>query len=60
MKAPSRNELRVYYKIKGKINMALDKDIKAVLKKHGYHFYASGVDMINGIRDMAFDREVEV
>ena len=49
--------LKIYYEDEQGINSALDDDIRELAKKYGLKFYASGVDLTTGVRDMAFDGE---
>ena len=39
----------------GEIISELDKAITEVMKSKGYHFYASGMDLQTGVRDLSFD-----
>ena len=49
------NELKVFYH--GKLNEKLDEDIGDLLKTHGYQCWASGFDLEDCIRDLAFDKK---
>ena len=49
------NELRVFYG--GKLNERLDKALKECIAKFGYTRWASGYDLVDNIRDLAFDKE---
>ena len=51
-----KGQLEVYYQCEYEIDAALDKALEEVLEKHGYHRWASGCDLTNGVRDLAFDR----
>lgn len=51
-----RGELNVYYR--DELNPELDQALGKVLKKFGYTLYASGMDMISGVRDLSFDKTV--
>ena len=48
-------ELTVYYS--GPINTDLDKKLEEVLRNFGLKRWASGMDLVNHIRDLAFDSE---
>jgi len=52
-----KEELRIVYKIKERIDPDLDKALGDLLEQYGWHCWASGVNHITGERDMAFDRE---
>lgn len=39
------------------VDSALDKKIEATLKPLGFERWASGMDMCNGKRDLAFERK---
>jgi len=56
MKDVSLKTLKIYYECQdsGTINKYFDSDIRDLAKKYGITFYASGMDMETGIRDMAF------
>jgi len=53
----SLKTLKVYYECQdsGSINKYFESDIRDLVKKYGLTFYASGMDMETGIRDMAFE-----
>ena len=51
----SKKELKVFYE--GELNPDLDLAIKKTLKKFGYKLWASGMDLLNPIRDLAFDKK---
>ena len=55
----SLKTLKVYYECQdsGSINKYFESDIRDLVKKYGLTFYASGMDMETGIRDMAFEFE---
>lgn len=58
-----KEELRVRYNVEAGIDAKLDHDLIACARMHGWHFWASGLDMdfehqrAFGERDLAFDRE---
>ncbi len=51
-------QLRVYYDGPG-INVELDKAIEEALGKFGFERWASGYDLVENIRDLAFDKKKE-
>lgn len=50
-----KNELKIYYK--GELNCYLDQALEDVLKDFGYERWASGLNMISNVRDLAFDKK---
>jgi len=52
-----KGELKVYYLVNGRIDSKLDEAIEEVLKKFGYHRWASGSDFETKVRDLAFDKK---
>jgi len=50
-----QDELRIYYQ--GKPNYEMEDELKPILGKYGYHMWASGFDLEDKIRDLAFDKE---
>lgn len=50
------NELKIFYKC-NEGNDELEAELEKLLKKYGYHRWASGYDLEDGIRDIAFDKE---
>ena len=56
MKDLSLKTLKIYYECQdnGSINKYFESDMRDLAKKYGITFYASGMDMTTGIRDMAF------
>ena len=48
-------EIKIYYK--GKPTENFDKEIEDFLKNYGYSFYASGMDLVERVRDLAFERK---
>lgn len=50
------NELKVFYQ--GELNSEMDNDLSVLLKKYGYTNWASGMDLVDNVRDLAFDRKV--
>jgi len=57
MKDLSLKTLKIYYECQdnGNMNKYFESDIRDLVKKYGLTFYASGMDMETGIRDMAFE-----
>lgn len=60
-----RGELKVYYKMfdledseHNGIVTVIDDAIMGALKNLGFKMWASGYDLTNGVRDLAFDKEV--
>lgn len=53
-------EIRIYYKHKDKIVETWDLAIEDALFAFGLKRWASGVDLTNGVRDLAFGPETEV
>ena len=49
-------DIRIYYKTKGGSNFDLDDFFRLLLKLMGYQFYASGMDMEIGVRDLCFEK----
>jgi len=41
----------------GSINEYFDKDMRKLAKLYDVRFYASGVDLTNGVRDICFDNK---
>lgn len=50
-------ELKVYYK--GALNRNLDRALEEALKKFGYERWASGMNLLESVRDLAFTRETD-
>ena len=52
----SIESLKVYYACadSGNINQHFDKEMRELAKKYGVKFWASGVDLTTGVRDLAF------
>lgn len=48
-------ELKIFYK--DKFNHKLDKAIRDLLTKFGYEEWASGYNLIDGVRDLCFDKK---
>ena len=46
-------ELKIFYE--GEINAHLDEELRKVLGAFGYETWASGVDLIDNVRDLAFE-----
>jgi len=53
-------QLRVYYNNNWGIDVFLDRALEKVLVEHGYSRWASGCDLINGVRDLAFEPTEEL
>lgn len=51
-----KNELKVFYH--GEINENLDIALEKILQGFGYAFWASGTDLKESVRDLAFDKKV--
>jgi len=49
------NEFRIYYKIKGRL-VNFEKELEKLLEKHEYKRWASGYDLIDGVRDLCFEK----
>jgi len=49
-------ELKIKYKIKRRNDPGLDRDLRKLLKKHGFKYIGSGFDLCNNWRDMQFER----
>ena len=54
----AKNELKVFYKRGKKVNIELDNKIITFFVKLGYRRWASGYNLIDNVRDLAFDKEV--
>ena len=54
-------QLKVFYKmlVDEPINPDFERDIEKVLKKHGYESWASGFCLVDGVRDIAFDKRTD-
>ncbi len=52
-------DIRIYYKTKGGSDLDLEDFFKLLLKLMGYQFYASGMDIKNGVKDLCFERKVQ-
>ena len=46
-------ELKVFYK--GELNVKLDEAVEKVLKTFGYRRWASGMNLVESVRDLAFE-----
>lgn len=53
-----KGELRVHYQCGYEVNIDLDKALEKVLREQGYERWASGCDLTNGVRDLAFCSEL--
>lgn len=51
------NAMSVFYHRTEGINTDLDEAIEQAVKPYGYERYASGIDVTNGVRDLAFDKK---
>lgn len=51
-----KQELKVFYDSKD-INTKLDKAIEDAIKPFGYKWWASGYNLVDHKRDLAFDKE---
>ena len=49
------NEVRIFYS--GKLNPSLDGNIEKIMKAEGYELWASGFNLRDNVRDMAFERK---
>ena len=49
------NEFRIYYKVKGRL-VNFEKELEKLFGEHGYDRWASGYDLINGVRDLCFEK----
>ena len=49
--------LTIKYKIEGRQNKVLDKEIGKVAKELGYKWHAQGFDFTNEYRDLGFEKE---
>ena len=50
------NEIKIFYRSKDGVNLELDKSLEGLLNTLGYRRWASGRDLTNGIRDLAFEK----
>ena len=48
-------DLRVYYRVDGKINAEFDEEIIALAKKHNLREWSSGYNPDNKVRDLTFE-----
>ena len=53
---PKKQTLKVYYDSEG-VETILDKAIEEALKPFGYKMWASGYNLIEHKRDLAFDKK---
>ena len=62
MKDLSLKTLRVFYECQdsGNINEYFDKEMGELAEKYGLRFWASGVGLESGVRDLAFDTKNKV
>ena len=54
----AKNELKVFYKRGKKVNIELDNKMTTFFEELGYRRWASGYNLIDNVRDLAFDKEV--
>jgi len=54
------NEIKIYYKHKEGIVSEWDSIIEAALSTLGFKRWASGFNLITGIRDLAFDFKIDL
>jgi len=47
-------QLQVYYNCGWTINEGLDEALRKLLTDYGYKCWATGCDLTNGVRDLAF------
>ncbi|GAG48532.1 unnamed protein product, partial [marine sediment metagenome] len=52
-------QLSIFYNEGMTINSELDTALREVLRKFGYHWWASGCNLITGVRDLAFKQVQE-
>ena len=52
--------LSIFYNEGMTINSELDSALREVLFEFGYHWWASGCNLITGTRDLAFERAVKL
>ena len=50
-------ELKVFYE-NHVVNSELDKALEATMLEFGYKQWASGYNLIDGVRDLAFDKQI--
>lgn len=50
-------ELKVFYRHPNRIDEELDMALKKTLKTFGYEPWASGFNLIDEVRDLAFDKK---
>ena len=50
-----KGQLNIYYDGKGEYE--LEKDLRELLKSYGYKFWASGFDLVDKVRDLAFEKK---
>ena len=57
MKDLSLKTLKVYYECQnnGTMNSDFESDMRDLAEKYNLTFYASGIDMTTGIRDLVFE-----
>jgi len=51
-----QGDLTIYYKDKEGVNPELDLALERVLSAFGYKRWASGINAIDKVRDIAFDK----
>ncbi len=50
------NEIKIYYRCKEGVNIALDEALESHLNTLGYRRWASGCNLESGVRDLAFEK----
>lgn len=56
----AKKGLKVFYDDRGKVgNQFLDEAIEEALKPFGYHRWASGFNLIEKTRDLAFEADAD-
>ena len=53
----NNNEIKIYYKTKRGIWVAMDKNIKYILKKLGCEFIGSGIELGTNARELLFKKK---
>lgn len=56
----SEGQLSIFYNENATINSELDDALREILLKFGYHWWASGCNLITDVRDLAFQRAVKL
>lgn len=50
-----KGHLNIYYDGKGEYE--LEKNLRELLESHGYKFWASGFNLVDEVRDLAFEKK---